>query len=73
MVQVGDPDATPELALVGKESNRLGVGVRVRADIVEASGPRSIHLTVGSGGSFGASTLRGAVAFRRGKQLALLA
>jgi hypothetical protein len=45
--------------LVGKTSNRFGVGARVRLVVPTAEGGhREIHALVGSGGSFGASSLR---------------
>lgn len=48
-----------KLALQGTTSNRFGVGARIRVRTVDAQGrPRDIHRTVGSGGSFGASSLR---------------
>ncbi len=39
------------------KSNRSAIGVRVRADVVEDGQRRSVHGTVGSGGSFGANPL----------------
>jgi len=48
-----------KLQLVGKTSNRFGVGARVRLVLPTASGGhREVHALVGSGGSFGASSLR---------------
>lgn len=39
--------------------NRFGVGARVRVDVLRPGGERrSMHLVVGSGGSFGASSLQ---------------
>ena len=46
------------LRLVGKKSNRFGVGSRIRAEISEEGKKRSIYKWVNSGGSFGASPLR---------------
>ena len=43
---------------VGIESNRSAIGVRVRAEIVEAGERRSVYQWVNSGGSFGANSLR---------------
>ena len=45
------------LRLVGVRSNRAGVGVRIRAEIVENGRRRSVYKHVNSGGSFGASPL----------------
>ncbi len=47
-----------KLALEGRRSNRPGIGARVEVRVRRADGVRSIHRVVGSGGSFGASTLR---------------
>ena len=46
------------LRLRGRRTNRLAVGVRVRIDVDTADGPREIHRVVGTGGSFGASSLQ---------------
>jgi tetratricopeptide (TPR) repeat protein len=44
--------------LVGVKSNRTGIGARITATVKNAAGAsRSIHRSVGSGGSFGASPL----------------
>ena len=43
----------------GKAANRLGVGARVRLRVEDASGQlREIHRVVGTGGSFGSSSLQ---------------
>ena len=39
-------------------SNRLAIGARVKLEVVTPDGDRQIHVTVGSGGSFGSSTLQ---------------
>ena len=44
--------------LVGETSNRAGIGARLRVDMRDASGRRSIHRRVNSGGSFGCNPLR---------------
>jgi FG-GAP-like repeat/ASPIC and UnbV len=46
------------LILEGTRSNRSAIGARVRVTVPTATGQRTLHRTVGSGGSFGASTLR---------------
>ncbi len=46
------------LELEGRKSNRYGVDSRIRVDVTSPAGPRSFFRTVGSGGSFGGSTLR---------------
>ena len=48
-----------KLDFVGVKANRFAVGARVKVSTVGADGkPFDIHRTVGSGGSFGASSLR---------------
>jgi hypothetical protein len=44
--------------LVGVESNRFGVGSRIRVDVEENGSTRSIYRWVNSGGSFGCNSLR---------------
>ena len=44
--------------LVGVKSNRVAIGARITVTVEGASGRRSIHRTVGPGGSFGASPLQ---------------
>jgi hypothetical protein len=46
------------LQLRGSRSNRSAIGARLEVKVEGKSGPRSIHRTVGSGGSFGGSPLR---------------
>jgi hypothetical protein len=46
------------LELEGVRSNRGAIGARIKVVVEGKAGPRSIHRTVGSGGSFGASPLR---------------
>jgi hypothetical protein len=46
------------LRLQGTKSNRAAIGARIRVTVAEPEGPRDIHVTVGSGGSFGASSLQ---------------
>ena len=43
--------------LVGVESNRSAIGARIRVTVLEGGARRDIHAVVGSGGSFGASSL----------------
>ena len=47
-----------KVSLRGKRSNRLGVGARIHAQVLENGQRRSIFRHVGSGGSFGANPLR---------------
>ena len=46
--------------VIGQESNRSGIGVQIRATFRESvdSEPRTVYTWVGSGGSFGANSLR---------------
>lgn len=46
------------IRLVGEESNRFGVGARIRLVVDENGRERSIHRLAGSGGSFGSSSLQ---------------
>jgi hypothetical protein len=45
------------LKLVGVKSSRAAFGARITVTVENASGRRSVHRSVGSGGSFGASPL----------------
>ena len=55
----GNTNHWVKLDLVGVSSNRYAVGARVRVQVHEADGTaRDIYRTVGSGGSFGSSSLR---------------
>ena len=47
-----------KLQLEGVESNRSALGARIRVIVSTATGERSIHRTVSTGGSFGANPLR---------------
>ncbi|MDG2207830.1 MAG: CRTAC1 family protein [Pirellulales bacterium] len=46
------------LRLIGTESNRDGIGARIRIELETPGGDRVIHALVGAGGSFGASSLQ---------------
>jgi hypothetical protein len=46
------------LRLEGTRSNRCAIGARIRVEFREAGATRSVWRTVGSGGSFGASSLQ---------------
>jgi len=46
------------LRLKGTTSNRSAIGARIKVVVEEGGTERSIHRTVGSGGSFGASSLQ---------------
>ncbi|MBL8840277.1 MAG: CRTAC1 family protein [Planctomycetes bacterium] len=44
--------------LVGKRSNRCGIGTRIAVHVATPAGPRVVRVTAGTGGSFGASSLQ---------------
>lgn len=46
------------LRLTGVKSNRFGVGARIKVNVTTEQGPRAIYATVGTGGSFGSSSLQ---------------
>ena len=46
------------LELEGVDSNRSAIGARIRVTVRESGASRRIHSTVGTGGSFGSSSLR---------------
>ncbi|HTO96103.1 MAG TPA: CRTAC1 family protein [Myxococcales bacterium] len=54
----GHPNHWVKLRLTGVKANRFAVGARIRIVASEEGKPREIHGVVGSGGSFGASSLR---------------
>jgi hypothetical protein len=47
-----------KLKLEGVRTNRAAIGARIKVVAVTPEGEREIHRTVGSGGSFGASSMR---------------
>jgi hypothetical protein len=61
-----------KLRLVGVRSNRFGVGARIRADVIENGRPRSIHVRIGSGGSFGGNPLRAEIGLGQAARIELL-
>ncbi len=46
------------LRLEGNRSNRSAIGARIRVDVSFPGGQRSVYSTVGTGGSFGSSSLQ---------------
>jgi hypothetical protein len=54
----GNANGFVGLELEGVRANRSAIGSRVAVTVEGEDGPRTIHRTVGSGGSFGASPLR---------------
>lgn len=47
-----------KLRLAGAKANRFGIGARVQIHLSGPSGARTLHRTLGSGGSFGCNPLR---------------
>ena len=58
--------------LLGKRSNRMGVGARIRIEIQEAGTRRSVYKWVNSGGSFGANPLRQEIGLGQANSIELL-
>lgn len=54
----GNGNSWIKLRLVGKLSNRAGIGARVRVDVLTDSTLRKVFRTVSTGGSFGCNPLR---------------
>ncbi len=58
------------LRLVGRESNRFGVGARIEVRVRRPSGEsRSIHAVVGPGGSFGGNSLQAEIGLGDAEQI----
>ena len=57
------------IQLVGVDSNRAGIGARIRVDIVENGQRRSIHRRVNSGGSFGCNPLRQTIGLGKASEI----
>ena len=55
------------LKLVGKTSNRPGIGARIKVVVKTDEGSRDIYKTVNSGGSFGSSPLRQQIGIGKAK------
>jgi len=47
-----------KLKLVGTKANRAAIGARLKITLQTTAGPRELHRTVSSGGSFGSNPLR---------------
>ncbi|MAB78441.1 MAG: hypothetical protein CMJ89_03715 [Planctomycetes bacterium] len=54
----GNENGWINLRLEGTDTNRSAIGARVRVNLETPSGPRAIHRVVGTGGSFGSSSLQ---------------
>jgi hypothetical protein len=57
------------LELEGMQSNKAGVGARIRVNVETDQGVRAIYKTVGTGGSFGASPLRQEIGLGQARKL----
>ena len=57
------------LDVAGTESNRSGIGTRIRLKIRDYGATREIFRHVGSGGSFGANPLRQSIGLGTAKQV----
>ena len=55
--------------IVGHQTNRFGVGVRLRATIEEGAGTRSIVTFVGGNGSFGGNSFQAEMGLGQAKKL----
>ncbi len=60
------------LELEGVRSNRGAVGARITLSVDSPTGPRTIHRTIGPGGSFGGNPLRQEVGLGRARRVAWL-
>jgi len=60
------------IKLVGKQSNRCGIGARILAEIKENGRRRSVYKWVNSGGSFGANPLRQQIGLGKAKKIEVL-
>ena len=61
-----------KIRLLGKETNRFGVGARIRVEITEGNSVRSIYRTVGYGSSFGGNPYRQEIGVSRAKKIDLI-
>jgi hypothetical protein len=57
------------LRLEGVTSNRSAIGARLKLTVETAAGPRHIHAIVGTGGSFGSSSLRQEIGLGQARSL----
>ena len=55
--------------LEGTESNRAGIGARIRIDVEEDGRMRTVYAHVGSGGSFGASSIEQEIGLGRASRI----
>ena len=60
------------IKLVGNDSNRCGIGARIRVDIIDGEQRREIHRRVSSGGSFGGNPLQPQIGLGQAERIATL-
>lgn len=65
----GNENSWVAFELEGRLANRSGLGARIEVRIADESGGRSIHRVVGTGGSFGSSSLRQVVGLGRAREI----
>ena len=56
-VNPGSGNRWTSMRLIGTQSNRAAIGARITVNVTASDGDRAVHTVVGSGGSFGASSL----------------
>ena len=71
-VNPGSGNRWLSVRLVGVESNRSAIGARIRVTVAEDGVRRDIHAVVGSGGSFGASSLEQEIGLGRAEAVVSL-
>jgi hypothetical protein len=57
------------LRLRGTRTNRLALGARIKLTLAEPSGPRVVHAVVGTGGSFGSSSIQQEIGLGRAERI----
>ncbi len=60
------------IKLVGVQSNRSGIGARIRAEIIEDGTRRSIYRYINSGGTFGGNPLRQTLGLGKATRIEIL-
>ena len=56
-VNPGSGNRWTSIRLIGTRSNRSAIGARIRVNVTTSNGQQTVHAVVGSGGSFGASSM----------------
>ncbi len=68
-VNPGSGNRWTSIRLIGTQSNRAAIGARIRVDVTTSGGTRATHAVVGSGGSFGASSLEQEIGLGRAESI----